>query len=281
YEGIHGAVCKLRKIIQNIEELNIEEPDLFDDEPTNNKTLSLVLEENYYLDKEVGYILELVRYTFNDLTEIVSEGSALVYAGYWKNTRFAIKTKEVINQINEIHLTGIVNPHPNIIQFCGVTKLKGETNYSLFAKEIAYAISWLHVDKKIVHSDLHPSNILVHNDTIKLADFGRSRLKESDHYTKVFGIIPYMDPKSFETHSYVLTEKSDIYSLGVILWELTCVHHLIFKIKIDIIQIKQDILKRENPISETNIKLVTLYKKCWKNEPAERLEYSSNNFRIK
>ncbi|CAG8587086.1 2938_t:CDS:2, partial [Funneliformis caledonium] len=63
YEGIHGAVCKLRKIIQNIEELNIEEPDLFDDEPTNNKTLSLVLEENDYLDKEVGYILELVRYT--------------------------------------------------------------------------------------------------------------------------------------------------------------------------------------------------------------------------
>ncbi|PKC70740.1 hypothetical protein RhiirA1_454370 [Rhizophagus irregularis] len=42
YEGIHGAVCKLRKIIQNIEELNLE---------------------NDYLDKEVGYILELVRYT--------------------------------------------------------------------------------------------------------------------------------------------------------------------------------------------------------------------------
>ncbi|PKY47546.1 hypothetical protein RhiirA4_462763 [Rhizophagus irregularis] len=44
YEGIHGAVCKLRKIIQNIEELNLEEPDLFDDELTNNKTLSFVLE---------------------------------------------------------------------------------------------------------------------------------------------------------------------------------------------------------------------------------------------
>ncbi|CAB5362726.1 unnamed protein product [Rhizophagus irregularis] len=43
--------------------MNIEEPDLFDDEPTNNKTLSFVLEENDYLDKEVGYILELVRYT--------------------------------------------------------------------------------------------------------------------------------------------------------------------------------------------------------------------------
>ncbi|RGB29530.1 hypothetical protein C1646_713354 [Rhizophagus diaphanus] len=37
-----------------------EEPDLFDDELTNNKTLSFVLEENDYLDKEVGYILELL-----------------------------------------------------------------------------------------------------------------------------------------------------------------------------------------------------------------------------
>ena len=38
-------------------------PDLFDDKPTNNKTLSFVLEENDYLDKVMGYILELVCYT--------------------------------------------------------------------------------------------------------------------------------------------------------------------------------------------------------------------------
>src|SRR6266498_3098001 len=100
----------------------------------------------------------------------------------------------------------MVNFHPNIIQFCGITKLKGkiiylnnlylftlnvlftcfytldETNYSLvleyaeggtlrkylrdstvtfkwenqlkFAKEIASVISWLHVDKGIIHGDL-------------------------------------------------------------------------------------------------------------------------------
>ncbi|CAB4428313.1 unnamed protein product [Rhizophagus irregularis] len=33
--------------------------------------------------------------------------------------------------IKEIHLTGLVNLHPNIIQFYGVTKLKDEVNYSL------------------------------------------------------------------------------------------------------------------------------------------------------
>ncbi|CAG8543430.1 785_t:CDS:10 [Rhizophagus irregularis] len=57
------SLAKLNNEQIRMIELNIEEPDLFDDEPTNNKTLSLVLEENDYLDKEVGYILELVRYT--------------------------------------------------------------------------------------------------------------------------------------------------------------------------------------------------------------------------
>ncbi|PKK65293.1 hypothetical protein RhiirC2_868866 [Rhizophagus irregularis] len=66
---------------------------------------------------------------FKNLTEIDSGGSALVYDVYWKSTsRFAIKkfnkssNKESI--INEIHLTGMVNSHQNIIQFYGITKLK-------------------------------------------------------------------------------------------------------------------------------------------------------------
>jgi serine/threonine protein kinase len=78
-----------------------------------------------------------------------------------------------------------------------------------------------------------------------------------------------MDPEFFETqnHSYVLTEKSDIYSLGVLLWELTsCKSPFDFETKnnnyLEIIKIKSDILngKREKPISGTNYNFVTLYK---------------------
>jgi len=145
--------------------------------------------------------------------------------------------------------------HPNIIKFWGV--IKDEINYSLvleyadggtlggyldnaktlkweiqlkFAKEIASAILCLH-DNDIIHRDIHPDNILIHGYTIKLADFGRSCLQGSDVDTKTYGVIPYMDPKMLDPKTpYNLTKKSDIYSLGVVLWQLTsCLHLSILK----------------------------------------------------
>jgi len=78
-----------------------------------------------------------------------------------------------------------------------------------------------------------------------------------------------MDPKFFETqsHSYGLTEKADIYSLGVLFWELTSNKSPFdFETKnndrFEIIKIKFNILNgiRENPISSTNFKFISLYK---------------------
>ncbi|RGB30690.1 kinase-like domain-containing protein [Rhizophagus diaphanus] len=265
------------------------------------------------LDDEISQIIYYYDpQDFKTLDKISTGASTLVYYVCWKNaSKFTIKkfvgnsNKEAI--VNEIYLTGLVNPHPNIIQFYGVTKLNDEINYSLvleyaeggtlekylsdntitfkwesqlkFAIEISSAILWLHVDKEIIHGDLHPENILIQKDTIKLADFGCSCLKGSYNNTEVRGVIPYIDPKFFETQnrSYGLTEKSDIYSLGVLFWELTSRKSPFdFKTKnnnrLEIIEIKSDILKgkREKPISGTNYKFVALYEKCWQHEPDVR-----------
>ncbi|CAI2164180.1 8723_t:CDS:2 [Funneliformis geosporum] len=196
----------------------------------------------------------------------------------------------------------VVDYHPNIIRFIGVMKFEDEINYSLileyanggtlgrylrdnadtfkrnwesqlkFAHDIASAISCLH-DNKIIHRDLHHNNILIHQGVIKLADFGCSCLQGSGFYTKASrGVIPYMDPKFLENQSYDLTEKSDMYSLGVLFWELiSCSSPFNFETTGDT-SIQIEILKgvRELPIPTTNHKFVRLYQKCWHNKPDER-----------
>ena len=52
----------------------------------------------------------------------------------------------------------------------------------------------------MIHKDLHSENILVRQDSIKLADFGLSRWNENDSKkaSKLYGAVPYVDPKGLE-----------------------------------------------------------------------------------
>ena len=64
------------------------------------------------------------------------------------------------------------------------------------------------------------NNILVHQKSIKLADFGLSKkIADSSNVSRIFGVIPYVDPKSF--NNYRLNKKSDVYSVGVIMWQIS------------------------------------------------------------
>ena len=63
---------------------------------------------------------------------------------------------------------------------------------------------------------------MIHQNTVKLADLGLSkRINDaSNSQSKIFGIIPYIDPKFFG-NQYSLNERSDIYSIGILLWEIS------------------------------------------------------------
>jgi serine/threonine protein kinase len=63
---------------------------------------------------------------------------------------------------------------------------------------------------------------LIHQGSIKLADLGLSkRIEEASTNSRIFGLIPYIDPKRFSKRKYPLNEKSDVYSVGVLLWEIS------------------------------------------------------------
>jgi hypothetical protein len=70
---------------------------------------------------------------------------------------------------------------------------------------------------------------MVHQNIVKLADLGLTKRIEEGFklQSKLFGIIPYVDPKRFSRQKnnnktrYPLNKKSDVYSIGMLLWEIS------------------------------------------------------------
>ncbi len=71
----------------------------------------------------------------------------------------------------------------------------------------------------IVHLDLKPSNILLNSQEIKLIDFGIASLRRLGHSMNRGGTPYYMSPEQLNQKG-ALTPASDIYSLGIILYQL-------------------------------------------------------------
>ncbi|PNH12194.1 putative serine/threonine-protein kinase [Tetrabaena socialis] len=93
------------------------------------------------------------------------------------------------------------------------------------AIQVAQGLEYLH--PTIMHRDLKPANVLVSNPDslqpiIKLADFGLSRLRNTVLVTRhpEAGTAAYMAPETFDLKNFTVTDKVDMYSMAVMLWEM-------------------------------------------------------------
>ncbi|CAB5209038.1 unnamed protein product [Rhizophagus irregularis] len=242
-----------------------------------------------WIDERIYDINHFVYNEFNNLEEIDEGTSGTFKKANLKNQRITVAIKSLNNSIiNENDFNEFITKlktfqkinHPNINHFLGLTRdpndnyflvweyanegnlrnyLKNKFNMLRWndkiqmALDIALGLMFLH-SEQIIHGNLHAYNILIKSGRLMITDFELSV------------DVVYFEPQYLRDPRYKRDKKSDIYSLGILLWELSSGHPPFSNYGQEEFSSVQTLIingKREDPVENTPFEYQQLYQKCW------------------
>ncbi len=205
-----------------------------------DKYLNKRLDGRYVLKEIIGVGGMAVVYKATDITENREVAVKILKDEYAENEEFVRRFINEARAISVLSHTNIVKVYDasvsQAVKYMVMEYIEGITlkeyisrqgnlrwkDSVFFAVQILRALQHAH-DKGIVHRDIKPQNIMLLADgTVKVTDFGIARFSRSGDKTiteKAMGSVHYISPEQARGEANT-DERADIYSLGVIMYEM-------------------------------------------------------------
>ncbi|XDB62600.1 hypothetical protein ABFV05_016216 [Capra hircus] len=195
--GAFGCVYKVRKRSgQNLlamKEVNLHNPAFGKDKKDRDSSVRNIVSELTII-KEQLYHPNVVRY----------------YKTFLENDRLYIVMELIEGAPLGEHFSSLKEKRHHFAE---------ERLWKIFT-QLCLALRYLHKEKRIIHRDLTPNNIMLGDkDRVTVTDFGLAKQKqESSRLTSVVGTILYSCPEVLKSEPY--GEKADVWAAGCILYQM-------------------------------------------------------------
>ncbi len=172
------------------------------------------------------------------------------------------------------NLSNMLHSHEKSKEYCRTWKQKYEWIVSC-----CQALEYLH-SKQVMHKDVKPDNYLIkdlNECIVHICDFGINKMKTvsttftTTHSHSMASTLQYKAPELYSTKFKNVSDKQDIYSLGVVMWEICHLQKLFDGY--DAVSIIGTLINEEYPLKfDENVPIVLqeLMQMCLKKKPEER-----------